>query len=517
MDMVRDKDVSNIEMGHSQDNIDKAPIEGRLTQSVGNSGVILAASVGTMAISMVVSLIIVRQLTVDDYGRYSYYLRIYTLLAFIAGFGLATKMMTDAAIASGTKSQQGINRKFYNLLFLRLLTVTVLVIAGVVLAWIREEPLFIAAAVGASFLLLRMMFSAFLQGQQRVLAVAITLLAQPFCFLMLLLLISAADALSIFLMFIASILFATIVGATLSVKYGLSWPRKVKLSLGYMKSSVEFGGQVAIIAFLQMLYESGPVLLLGTLGLFSVAATLSAPLNLVLLIPAAILPILTIVFYPRLRRQIAAGSLEVDGFIRSYVGLIGALALIPIAVMIAQPQTIVDLLFTSKYAESAPVLVVLSFLALFLLIERTLTWVLIGYDMLTAAFRVLLLRLFILAVGIVIAVVFGGDLLAMMIALFFIASSAIAVISQLWCLRRKVILRPTIVHLAAIALVSVTLTIAISALLPNMLPSLIVLFLVTIVAMIPTAVYALGMLLPAIKSTKSIGENSPNDREREFV
>lgn len=453
------------------------------------SGLMLLASLTAMGINAVTGVLVARMLSVEKYGEYSYFMRLYSLAMFIVGLGLATKLLTDVAVSATQMNSQSMSRAFYSLLVMRLITIIPMIGVGIILALVQQNLLYVIVMLGASAFLLLMMFTAFLQGQERTAAVAVLWVVQPLVFLGLFVMRPHTDILSVFVMFLASIVFALLVAVRLCFAAGLSYPEKEHLSSRYMMVSLRFGGQTALISLLQMLYESLPPLVLGILSMFERNAIIAAPLNLILMIPATLNPLLNTVFYPHLRRQIATEKLgSAEQYVWNYVSLMSVWAIIPTALLMVQPMEVIGLLYTSKYVQSVPVLVIMAPLAMLILLERLMTWVFIAYGNFAGAMRVLFVRLVLLAAGVSVAIISGNRELPRLIAFAYVGSSLVAVILQVWLLGRAAI-RNLLSRIALVTLLSVLAGGACALSLPASVPSFLS---VLITLVIVTAVAAVG-------------------------
>jgi len=434
------------------------------------AGVTLIASGVAMIFDMLIGLALVRWLSPHEYGRVAYFLNLQAAALLLFGFGLAAKTVTDAAnLGNDPEEIRQLGRVFYSLLTVRLATVFPLLGIGVALSLTTGDILYLVTSVCAVIYLLQLSLNALLQARQKTTAIAVILLLRPLVCLGLLITYRPATALGVFVMYGASFAITTITSALLNFRMRIVvQPRREFVSAEYIKRSIGFVGQFSLAWIAESIYTSYAILLLGNLAKFDDVAFLAVPLNLVQFFPTALTPALMATYYPQMCSLVdQKDKTRAAETLTLFYRALATVALVQASVFAVYPRLIIELIYTVKYADTIPLLMLLSPFAFILPVARFLMLTLVAYKGTLRALYVLVARLvlFGLAAG---AILKWSSIhtLTLFVSAYDLSCLTILVV-ELWVLKRLSGHMLPLDKTVIVALFTMTLALASKYLLPN--------------------------------------------------
>jgi O-antigen/teichoic acid export membrane protein len=394
------------------------------------------ANVIVMVLNAVSGIYIARSFSSSQYGEVVYFMGIYLMATLLCGFGLTDQAMRDLAELKALDQRERLNQSFYTLLAIRLGTGALLTAALGVYALLLGSSTPLLIGVCAAVSMLSDFLTGALRGVQRIGGLIAVLCVQSILYLGLLLVIPLRSVEQIFVLFCGSLVLTALLGATLLCGAKLGLPGRRSLSRSYARSSGGGAAQLYIVTLLQTAYSSVGTLILGAFGLYAATGLLSVSLTVARMLPLILGPTIVSMFYPQLRACLARQNYAAAAHIFELFFRAALLATIGGTVLlIVYPDTAIQLLYTAKYLDAAPALLVLAPTSLLMVVDLFFTWTLIAHQAVRQAIILLMARLVVLTLGAGGAVLLGGDLAPLTLAGAYLLSSCVGIGLQRRALR----------------------------------------------------------------------------------
>ena len=425
-------------------------------------------SIISFGISAITGIFIARTLSTSDYGVMVYFSSIYIFGTLLIGFGLNTQTINE--IAGRLDKKDELKGRFTSLLVLRLMTLVPLIILGFALTLIIHNKLYLYVSIAASITVLADFFLSVLRGLQRIYGVTFALLFQSVIYLLIL---SAGAVYSVNTIFGAIVMSFTLVSifavSIIAQSRSLTLYRKFHFSYLDVKDFIRPSALIYGIALFQVGYSVYATLLLGASANFNEAAQLSPPLTLVRLLPLALSPLLSTIFYPRICLLYA--KKDNDSLIRLvslFYKLFAALTICMMVLFFCYPDVIINILYTEKFYTSIPYLAILAPLGFILAIENIFTLSLIGVKASRKALLTLGIRfgLLVLAISVILAFGFSNQLLLFTSA--YLLTGLIGLIIEYWQVQDETHLKLPIFRTLIVGICAVIIGFGLRADLPNL-------------------------------------------------
>ncbi len=419
--------------------------------------VVSGAALGGLFLSSLAGLFIARTLSKLDYGRMTYFSTWFPPMLLILGLGLSATTIRDVVEQRRADNHTELAQRFYTLLVLRLVTLTPLPAIGGA-AWLMTgEKSYMLVALAAVCAVIGDFLLGILRGYDRPYATAIAQATQPITYVSLLLAGLAYSVEGVFLALGLSYA-ASLIVETLLLLYRTS-PRLLHrpvFSKAYARQAIGSSAWIHQIGLCQTAFGSWVLIALGLLGEYKVVADLSVPLSLVALLSLVNAPILMTLVYPRIIRSNDEAARTFDLAYRLVVGSAVAVA----AVMAIYSSTIIELLYSSRYVNAAPMLTMQAPLVLLLALDSLMTLQQIGIGQFRAALLIQLLRLMLLAIGSLIVLTLPISLdTSFWLSAVYVFSALVGVLLQI----RRIKLRTDVSLRTGLLLLGAIISIAICA------------------------------------------------------
>lgn len=389
------------------------------------------ASLLSMALNVGAGLLIVRIVTPVEYGKISYFLRIFALARFFGTVGLGAKVIEDVSRCAGERDTDGVNTSVYSLGALRASTGIALLLVLALLSVINRDAIFAWAALTGFLASIFDFIFAIAQGLKAKLLVALATFLQP---ALLVVLVTAAyflgrvDPSLVYLSYVAS--FAGVVAICLVyLRRFVAFPRRAYLSKTYVLRVLPMVLSLFAFGLLNQLYTAISVITLSQFKLFEASAFFNAPFSIITMPAQLGLLLVTAVFYPDLVRLLAArqkhdAAAWIDQFFRGF-SVVFALAAGGVAVF---ADVIVYVLYPEEYTASRLPLIILSPLLVLMLVQPIYNFASFALHKTRKATLVLLVLNILVFAGTLISSAFGQDAILIGIPLAYVLTSGLGVV-----------------------------------------------------------------------------------------
>lgn len=404
-----------------------------------------AAQVCVAIVFAAASLLLVRSLPTEEFGRVAFGLNAHMLLLTLFGFGLSTGVMAES-VGDGRGEVAAANVRV--LFELRLLTLLPLVAVAAVWSALAGDIVPALAGVAASVYVVQDFLVGILAGQLRARSAAAVIVIQPVTYFGLLLGIGAHSAEQVLALLIVAIVVSLAAAAYLAVPGG----RRITLaavSLAPLRASFGLAGYAYLLTLVNVGFMVLPVLVLGTLGRYAEAATLSIVLTLARFMPESLSLVTAAVYFPRLKAL--ASMREPAWRLFDTFGRLLGLAAIPAGIALALLGGLaLNTLFGGRYDYLAPDLSIASLLVWTIPFDALLSWTLLARGGGRVALVAAATRLAIIlgACGALVLTHQAGAL-ALLVVAYPVAVTASLLIQLFAVLRRRRSDRASATHLAA--------------------------------------------------------------------
>ena len=325
------------------------------------------SNVIAFGVTALTGIALARWLVPEEYGRLGYFVNLVTMVGLFSDLGLTLKLVNELAAA---QSESARNRSFYTLLCAKLLVAVPLFVIVTGIGIGLRQPGYAIAGVIIVVSVFASSCLAALQGLQKTMLVALVVWIHPVAYLGLLLSIGASGAEQVLALFAAAHALSALATVGALVRGGsIRRPRRHYLSLHYMRAMVPASLDIYLALLVGTAYTVAPTLILGAAGLYVEAAYCAVVITLVRFVPAVIVSVLGSAMYPRLCADFALGGALAAQIIRPFYD--GALAVgIAVSALFAfNAEFLLRLVYTTKYADVSPLLVLAAPLCLVLSLE----------------------------------------------------------------------------------------------------------------------------------------------------
>ncbi len=432
------------------------------------AALMLAISTAIASINAIASLVVARTLLPEEYGRVVYFFSLLMIGMLLFGFGLTTLVITLIASRTDLHPCDRDSQVIYSLLALRVASLAPVLAIGLLLSALAHDTLFVQLGIAVFCAILLDFLIGVLLGLQRLRRAALAYLAQPVLYVCLLLLGATRSSASVILAVEVSFAAASGLVALLLISGGVGWPRRAHFSLRSLMGSLSLSGWIYLITLFQTVYGTYALVWLGSVGQYEGVAQFGVPLNLVRMLPLALVPVCSAVFYPRLCQQVARCDLDqARNTVALFLEAVAAPLLALTALFVVYPGSWLDLLFAGKYTGTAPLLVILAPVGLLFGLETVLKFAAVGTGRARIATIFFALRLALFAVAAFLIFQLQLPRADRLLAWTYLVSSAVGLAVLLWTCRDWVGGRQTAARLALFGLACFGLAFALRQLLPE--------------------------------------------------
>lgn len=373
------------------------------------AGVTLA-NIAITVLNIVAGVAVARYLDLATYGELSYFINIFGSLRLLGSLGLTSQVSFALSQARGRGDPAA--SIFWQLLSLRTITLMVFLLGlGVIAALGSDMPLLIAGGTAILALLNDFGIGA-LQGLGRVRQAVVALLIQPAIYTagLLAIMLSSQPIIVLYLIFAGSfippILLAVValIGALPRGRHRSS----VSFSIG---TALRFAGGMYGLALCGTLFTSFATLYLGAMGKFADTALITIPLNIIFMPGALVNMVVSTVYFPRLSHADAQRNVsQVHALFQEFATGIAGVGLLVATNLLLYPQTLLTLLYGSRYLASAPLLSLLAVVAFAYPLQSLITTTLAAQGRLRAALGYVGFSTLLLLTGVTLAAHYSADL-----------------------------------------------------------------------------------------------------------
>ncbi len=373
------------------------------------AGVTLA-NIAITALNIVAGVAVARYLDLAAYGELSYFVNIFGLLRLLGSLGLTSQVSFALAQARGRGEPTG--SLFRQLLGLRIVTLGCFLLSLGLVAGLRSDTPLVFASGAAVLALLNDFGIGALQGLGRVRQVVVGLLLQPIIYAIgLMLIILFSQPITVLYLVFAGSFFPAILlaGIKLVQALPLGVPRsQTTVSLGTM---LRFAGSMYGLALCGTLFTSYATLYLGAMGKFADTALITIPLNIIFMPGALVNMALSTVYFPQLSHVEAQhNTSEAHALFQEFATIVASVGLLIATNLLLYPQTLLTLLYGSRYLASAPLLALLAVVAVVYPLQSLITTTLAAQGRLRAALGYVGLSTVLLLAGVTLATRYSTDL-----------------------------------------------------------------------------------------------------------
>jgi O-antigen/teichoic acid export membrane protein len=358
--------------------------------------IVLSASMFGFFLNSLAALYIARVLSKTDYGRMTYFANLFPPMLLILGFGLSAKVIKEVAEFHASGRSAELSQRLYTLLGLRLITLAPLPLVGG-MGWLLTEQIpYLLVALAAMCAVLSDFMLGILRGSGKLITSAAILILQPTVYLALLGVGLAHDVNGVFLALGISY-GSNLLVESIALLLSGSLPHLQYFSFSkiYARRAMGVSSKIYIIGLCQTAFGSWILILFGFLGWYDIVAELSVPLSLVSLLALVNGPVLMTLVYPRVLQLKPSAVNTFDIACRMVI----AVALAVAAVMAVYSDIVIRVLYSTRYVDTAPLLVIQSPLVLILALESLMTLTQIGLEQLSTALKMQIGRLALLGIG----------------------------------------------------------------------------------------------------------------------
>lgn len=348
-----------------------APTQATLAAAVS----LAAANVALVAGNTAANLLLARSLPTSEYGRVAFGLNLELLLALVAGLGLTTAVVAEVA-RIGTPPSLGWET-VGGLLVLRLVSVLVLLTATGSWALIQRDPLPLLAGAAAGAFIVQDFVGGVLRGQLRAHAVALVVIVQPACYLLLIALLRLDRAEAVLAALIAAFSISLLLAVALLIGRRPRFSVLRRLRLDRQGAISTIAPAAYLLTFLQVAFVVLPVVVLGFFGRYAEAAALAVLMALVRLLPEVVSQVLGALYFPRLH-LVGYGSADGDRLFYAAFRSILIVAVPPTVCLVLFGGPILSVLFGGRYDHVFPYLAGASPLVVGLSLETLTIWTLLS-------------------------------------------------------------------------------------------------------------------------------------------
>jgi O-antigen/teichoic acid export membrane protein len=410
------------------------------------------------------SLYLVRSLSTHEYGRLAFGLYVYTLLQAVAGLGLGTAVMAE--VARGRGSSPVAWPAVHALLWARLLSTIPVVLVGFVWAVAAGNVLPAMAGLLACLGIVAEFLINVLAGGFRTRAYAVTIIAQPSTFLVLLVALQVRTAEVALIGLGAALAFSLGLGITFLGIRGPQGVSRPRVTLDMLGHAVAVARNAYLLYTLNIGFVSFPIIVLGAGGRYAEAASLSILMTLLRFAPEALGLAVISAYFPR-RKAFDVEGPDAQALFGTFARLLATIA-VPAALGLAiLGRPVLAVLFSGMYDSLAPYLVVGSLLVVLLPLESLLAWTLVARNDGWTAILAFVVRLLVVVVACLGFVLTDGRDAVLVVLVASVAGALVSVAFQWLRAQRQGQLRLPVREAAGYALVVGLAYVAIRALLPG--------------------------------------------------
>lgn len=336
------------------------------------------ANVVITVVNVVIGLLLVWYFSVEDYGRFSYFVNMFGLFRLLASFGLTSQVVFELSRARGTGEQLG--SYFYPLFINRTITLigTTLLVAAI--GYVRGEPLLTIAGGTAALALVNDFGVGALQGLGLTRRVVGVLGLQPLLFALgsALTMAYRLSAEAIYIVYIFSFICAILLAAIWLLQSVRLAGRNIA-GVGRIWSSWRFAGSMYLLAFAGTLFTSYATLYLGGVQRFADTARITIPLNLIFMPTTVIHFAITTAYFPRSTEMYARHeNAHAQMLFTLFYELVSSFTLITAVCLAMYPRAVLGLLYGARYQASAPLLALVAPVAYLYTAQTVLTFTLVA-------------------------------------------------------------------------------------------------------------------------------------------
>lgn len=391
-----------------------------------------AASVLLTALA---GLYLARNTTQIEYGQVVYFLNLANVVLLVSGLGLSSQAILEvsrrrAAGAAGLGTDRLLAQSFYSLLAVRVVSLFAFLGVGVVWAMLAASPIPLAASACAALAVANDFFIAVLKGLERTYTVLTALVGQASIYIGLLLILPVNLG-NLMFAYALSFVLAGIFSVGCVLAAGLPRPHRLSIDWRGYKSRLMFSASLYAIVLLDTLYLSLPLVVIGALGQFALAASVAVPLAVVGLLPQTSAAVVNMVYLPRLAGIAPADHERRRRFFTTMLEAIGMGSFIFAALVACYAPLFIKYLYTSRYLEVWPLLVALTPLIFLLAMTNLLTWSLVASEHSGKAVMTLALRLLAVVGAALVGALLIPSSASLILALTYLVSAA-AALYKLW-------------------------------------------------------------------------------------
>lgn len=382
---------------------------------------------GTMIINLFIGLFVARILGIEEYGKFSYFVSLFSLVALLISFGFAREA-TRRVVSNDLHMSD-----YSELTFARYVSVFISVVCGfIIYLYFRDFTYILATLSGAIYALYQYYIGGF-SGLRKVWPLTLLIVAQPVIYGGLLMMIAVDGADKVALLLVASQFCSLIIAIVLSIVYK---EMRIKVRSINLLRIIRMARNLIANYIITILQVSYPLIGISTLGIvkdYTGAGSLNIANSLVGFLPVIMGTLSYSVFYPRICADVAKkNSIGVMNTVKLFF-FVGSIVSVGCAVVSAVfADDIVILVYTIKYVDASLLVSLLSPLCFFGFADHLFTWLLIGIERQKEAIYSQLIRSSSMIFVIIMSSLYFTELRAYHIVVAYIISSAIGYIVQSW-------------------------------------------------------------------------------------
>ena len=314
------------------------------------------------------------------------------------------------------------------LLAIRVASVVTAGVGAALWAGLTSEVIpFLAGLAAGTFLLLDFLVG-IMKGQLRARSVAFVAIAQPVCFLTIVVLAQPDDAVAALGAFLGGSAVALLSATALTSGTMHRWARVGVRVRPELRQVGSLAGYAYVLTFLQLGYSILPIVLLGLNGRYEEAASLSVLMALVRFLPDGIAAALSADYFPRLHAN--RDRRVRNRLFRRYLLVILACTLTAGGVLAVFGQPLLSVLFSGRYDHLGEYLPMAALLIIGLPIEAQLVWTLLSDGLGRIAVAALTTRLLLVLAGATIFVWSAPDASFLLLILAPVAATGVSLVMQ---------------------------------------------------------------------------------------
>lgn len=304
-------------------------------------------------ITMLIGLIFARYYDLKDYGKLVYFMSLFGGMRMIAALGLTSQVLID--ISQSYSRNLPLESKFYGLLSVRLATCAAFMAMILLLSVMLNDSLVAFAALVAAIALCGDFGIAALRGVGRLRAAMAMQSLQPLLYDCgaLIAVLAKLPVQIVFMVLLISFVVSLLVTIWLLAQT-IRWPQPGMFRLDNPRESLRSAGGMYLLGITGTAFTTCATLALGWRARFSDAALIAIPLYLVMMPSTLIGAAIPAAYFPKLvglhARNDKAGLARL---VASFTSATALFSLPVVFVLVAFPNTVLGLLYGSRYSAAA--------------------------------------------------------------------------------------------------------------------------------------------------------------------